>query len=232
MKKAVLLVLTCLGFLTAPAWAEDDIRQERVQFQQGRDSASLKGRIKGDETVDYQLGARAGQTMEVTLKSSNLSNYFNILPPGDETAIFVGSTSGNHFSGTLPTNGDYTVRVYLMRNAARRNEAANYSLNIHIGDGHRASRATTGGGDYADGDAGGPDFWEVTGVPGGDTLNMRAGPSTRERVVGELGNGTIVRNLGCKTSGSQRWCRVARPEDPELRGWVAGRFLRESSYRP
>ena len=129
MKKAVLLVLTCLGFLTAPAWAEDDIRQERVQFQQGRDSASLKGRIKGDKTVDYQLGARAGQTMEVTLKSSNLSNYFNILPPGDETALFVGSTSGNHFSGTLPTNGDYTVRVYLMRNAARRNETANYSLN-------------------------------------------------------------------------------------------------------
>ena len=104
--------------------------------------------------------------------------------------------------------------------------------NIHIGGGQHASRATTGGGDYADGDAGGPDFWEVTGVPGGDTLNMRAGPSTRERVVGELGNGMIVRNLGCKTSGSQRWCRVARPEDLELRGWVAGRFLRESSYRP
>ena len=231
MKKVVLLVLTCLGFLTVPVWAEEGIRQERVQFQQGRDSASLKGRIKGDETVDYQLGARAGQTMAVTLKSSNRFTYFNILPPGDDTAIFVGSTSGNHFSGTLPTNGDYTVRVYLMRNAARRNETANYSLNIHIGGGQHASRATTGGGDFADGDAGGPDFWEVTGVPGGDTLNMRAGPSAREPVVGDLGNGAIVRNLGCKTASGQRWCQVAMRDEPSRRGWVAGRYLRESSYQ-
>ena len=38
--------------------------------------------------------------------------------------MFVGSTSGNRFSGVLPTDGDYAIRVYLMRNAARRNESA------------------------------------------------------------------------------------------------------------
>ena len=78
--------------------------------------------------------------MEVTLKSSNRFTYFNVLPPGDETAIFVGSTSGNHFAGTLPTNGDYTVRVYLMRNAARRNEMANYSINFKITGGAAVDR--------------------------------------------------------------------------------------------
>jgi hypothetical protein len=31
MKKIALLVLTCLGVLTAPAWTEDGIRQETVQ---------------------------------------------------------------------------------------------------------------------------------------------------------------------------------------------------------
>jgi hypothetical protein len=32
----------------------------------------------------------------------------------------------------LPTDGDYTVRVYLMRNAARRNEASEYTLTISV----------------------------------------------------------------------------------------------------
>ena len=32
----------------------------------------------------------------------------------------------------LPTDGDYTVRVYLMRSAARRNEKAQYTLSIDI----------------------------------------------------------------------------------------------------
>jgi hypothetical protein len=200
-----------------------------VQFQQGRDSASLKGRIKGDETVDYQLGARAGQTMAVTLKSSNRFTYFNILPPGDDTAIFVGSTSGNHFSGTLPTNGDYTIRVYLMRNAARRNETANYTLNVHIGGGARHTGSTTPHGDYADGLAGGPDFWEVTGVAAGDQLNLRSEPSAKAGVVVGLLNGTVLRNHGCEIHGGQRWCQVSMRDDPSRRGWVAGRYLRESS---
>jgi uncharacterized protein YgiM (DUF1202 family) len=86
--------------------------------------------------------------------------------------------------------------------------------------------------DFADGLAGGPDFWEVAGVTAGDTLNLRAGPSAHERVLGELGNGSILRNLGCKMADGQRWCRVARPEDTRSEGWVAGRYLRESSYQP
>jgi hypothetical protein len=134
MSKAFVIGLACLGFLAAAAFAENDIRQETVKFKQGTSSVSLKGSIKGYEGVDYRLGARAGQTMAVTLKSSNRFTYFNILPPGEETALFVGSLSGNSFSGLLPKNGDYTVRVYLMRNAARRNESADYSIYFKVTD--------------------------------------------------------------------------------------------------
>jgi uncharacterized protein YgiM (DUF1202 family) len=232
MNKTVLLVLTCLGFLAAPVWAQNDIRQETVQFQKGRSGASIKGRITGYETIDYRLSARAGQRMTVNLQTNNTANYFNILPPGStDEAIFVGSSDGNRFEDTLPDSGDYRIRVYLMRSAARRGEKANYTLDIKIIGEQQGKPAATGG-DFADGDAGGPDFWEVVGVPSSDTLNMRAGPAAHERVVDELDNGSIVRNLGCKTTGGQRWCRVARPEDPQSKGWVAGRFLRESSYQP
>lgn len=125
----------CLLALSTSVWA--DIRQQHLQFKPGETGAQVTGKIKGDQTVDYQLGAKAGQTMEVRFKPSNASAYFNVLPPGSEAAIFIGSTAGNHFQGTLPANGTYTVRVYLMRSVARRNESSNYSLVVNIGaEGH------------------------------------------------------------------------------------------------
>jgi hypothetical protein len=60
--------------------------------------------------------------------TDNLSSYFNILSPGEnEVAMFIGSTSGNQYEGTLPKSGPYKIRVYMMRNAPRRDEVANYS---------------------------------------------------------------------------------------------------------
>jgi len=133
------------GVLRAIAWtllvvctlpvAAQPIKVQRISFAAGTASATVKGSITGDETVDYQVGARAGQTMSVTLKTSNASNYFNVLPPGSEEAVFIGSTSGNEWAGSLAAGGDYTVRVYLMRNAARRNEKANYTLTVGITSG-------------------------------------------------------------------------------------------------
>jgi hypothetical protein len=104
--------------------AAGPIKVERISFAAGASSATVKGSISGDKIVDYKLGAKAGQTMSVTLKTSNPSSYFNVLPPGSESAVFIGSTSGNEWTGTLAADGEYTVRVYLMRTAARRNAKA------------------------------------------------------------------------------------------------------------
>lgn len=128
-----------LGSVGAPAQAE--IRAQEIRFAQGATAASVKGRIKGEETIDYRLRARAGQTLTVVFKPSNASAYVNVLPPGRETAVFVGSTSGNRFEGVLPADGVYTIRAYLMRSAARRNEAASYTLDVAIADAAASSRA-------------------------------------------------------------------------------------------
>lgn len=109
------------------------IESRAVHFAKGASSATLEGSLKGDQTVDYTLDARAGQTMTVKLATDNTANYFNVLPPGSaDVAIFVGSTGGNDWSGTLPSDGAYTIRVYLMRSAARRNEVARYTLTVGI----------------------------------------------------------------------------------------------------
>ncbi|ELR99069.1 hypothetical protein [Gloeocapsa sp. PCC 73106] len=127
--------------------AQNEIRQESVQFKPGTTGTTIPGQIKGYETVDYILRAKAGQSMVVILNTDNQQNYFNVTPTGEETAIFIGSTSGNRFEGTLPKDGDYTVRVYLMRSAARENQAANYSIEIGI-DGNQAFSGTNPTGPY------------------------------------------------------------------------------------
>ena len=113
--------------------AQSDIRTQRVQFKPGATSATIKGSIKGYQTVDYVLNAKQGQYMNVSMSTNNGANYFNILAPGEtEVAFFNGSTSGNQYEGTLSKSGDYKIRVYMMRSAARRNELANYRLEMII----------------------------------------------------------------------------------------------------
>ena len=126
--------LVCALAVAGP-WASvaASIETRPVQFAKGASSATVIGTLVGDKTVDYKLRARAGQAMSVKLTTSNASNYFNVLPPGSQgEAIFVGSSGGNEWSGTLAADGEYTIRVYLMRNAARRNEKADYSLAVCV----------------------------------------------------------------------------------------------------
>lgn len=86
----------------------------RLPGHKSRRQPCLKGSVTGYTVVDYKLCARARLATNVSLKTSDASNYFNVLPPGaSDVAIFVGSTSGSVWSGTLPADGEYAVRVYL-----------------------------------------------------------------------------------------------------------------------
>jgi hypothetical protein len=127
---ATAVAITFAQALAGTATADTGIRQEKVQFAKGAASAVINGQIKGDTTVDYVVRAAAGQTLSVKLQKSNPQNYFNVMPPGSTgSAMFVGD-SGEDYSGVLPTDGDYVVRVYLMRPAARRGESSKYTLTV------------------------------------------------------------------------------------------------------
>ncbi len=131
--KALIASMICMMFFDAAPTAARDIRQEEVRFNRGEYSTTIKDQIKGYQAVDYRLLAKAGQSLDVTFKPGNLSAYFNILPPGsNDVAMFVGSTSGYHFERVLPGDGVYTIRVYLMRSAARRNESSDFTLTISV----------------------------------------------------------------------------------------------------
>ena len=126
-----LVLATFIALLSSQLMAAAQIREERLSLSQG--ILSLKGTLKGDQTVDYLLPVAAGQSLQVHFRPDNLAGYFNLLPPGSQdVAMFIGSSAGNDFADTLSTAGTYRIRVYLMRSAARRNETLNYSLEVSL----------------------------------------------------------------------------------------------------
>lgn len=113
----------------APPAVIDGITNKRLSFAPGTSSATVEETITGYETVDYLLNVRAGQPMNISMATQHTATYFNVLEPGEtDVAIHVGSIAGNQFEGIANKSGDYRIRVYMMRSAARRNERADYRL--------------------------------------------------------------------------------------------------------
>lgn len=138
------LALSIALSLGSASLAADGIQSKTIQFAKGASSATVKGSIQGRQTIDYKLRARAGQTMTVSLKSGNPGLAFNVLPPGSNDVAIEGAIGQQEWSGSLPADGEYTVRTYLDRAGARRGEKASYTLTVAI-DGATGSPAAAGG---------------------------------------------------------------------------------------
>lgn len=80
--------------------------------------------------------------------------------------------------------------------------------------------------DYADGFSGGPDYWAVTNLDRGDTLNVRSEPSTRGRILWRLSQGDRVRNMGCRPVNGGRWCHIDVGNGTT--GYASQRYLAEA----
>lgn len=128
-------ILACVATLAlGVATADLALAQHRehVHFAAGNDNAAIESSVKGNDYRDYILGAKAGQTMGVSLITKG-NAYFNILPPGsNDVAIFIGSRDGMDASVKLPSNGDYTIRVYLMGNDKDAGKTVPFTLSMTI----------------------------------------------------------------------------------------------------
>jgi hypothetical protein len=218
-RTAVGLLACALAF---PAMARDT--REAVKFAPGKSSARLNRVVTGNSVTEYTLGAKRGQVMSITLSGGRSTTYFNVTPPGDGSALFNGSVSGNSFSATLPRDGTYLVTVYQMGAAAESGTATAFTLDISIkGASSAASKPSSGGGGRVEGG-----YATVTGLSAGDTLNVRSGPSTGNQVVARFDEGRLVQILQCRQSGGQEWCEIAAHSDASLRGWAAGRYLKNN----
>lgn len=228
--RTIAAILTAGALCIAPTFslAQDGARTETVRFAAGATGTTITDTVVGRGSVLYRLGAEAGQRMRVSLTSANPSAYFNVYAPGTgpgDQALAAGTLTGplmpdiNRFDGVLSQSGEYTISVYLYRNAARDGQRADYALDISIA----GDTGAVVQGDFADGLQGGPDYWTVMV---NTTLNVRSSPSASAPTVARLPNGMIVENRGCRMAEGRRWCQIA---DGDATGWAAGDFLVEAA---
>jgi len=91
-------------------------------------------------------------------------------------------------------------------------------------------------------DADGPDYWRVTGISDGDSLNIRKGPSIRFSIIGSIPHNAVdISNGGCFPSfNASEWDRFNLQEQKEalrlrwckirfnnISGWVYSKYLEE-----
>jgi len=104
------------------------VASERVSFDKGASSATFTAAL--GEGHDYVLGAKAGQTLTVALQGPS-DVYFNVVPPSSQDALVNTSITGDaRWSGSVKQDGDYTVRVYQMRSAARRGKNPTFTITL------------------------------------------------------------------------------------------------------
>ena len=123
-----------LVVLAVPSHAAG-VRHRNVELKSG--IADITGSISGDRSIEYEFSSPGAQVVGIGLKTRHKMAYFDLLPAGSEDPIFNGSVSGRNFLGELPAAGLYRVRVYLMRDAAHRQESASYTLSISLRDSNK-----------------------------------------------------------------------------------------------
>lgn len=129
---ALWLSVAAMFAAAAEAPVDPNRRVETVTLDNGEISRTFQSTLRGREYIDFQIAAGAGQRLGVTLKRGNAMNYFKNMAPGANEALLIGSTSGHQARRILAADGVYTIRLYLMRAAARRNEHSDYELNIAL----------------------------------------------------------------------------------------------------
>jgi hypothetical protein len=103
----------------------------RIRFPARSSSTAVKGTIRGYAYRDYVVRANADQTITTSVSSTNRYTVLTIFRPDGDN--LDGATQMGEFSGTLPTTGDYVIRVGMMRAGARRSGAvSNFTLRISI----------------------------------------------------------------------------------------------------
>ena len=124
------LFFIIISSLTSPA----QIKRVDVRFKTGSNSSTYSNSVTGYGTVDFYLRANGGQQMSVKLNSSNTFLYFNVLRgSGDGEIVADDAREITEWSGELPDNGTYVVRVFLVRAEARRNKRpVTFKVNIGI----------------------------------------------------------------------------------------------------
>jgi hypothetical protein len=125
------LLAAAAAVATSTAFSQEAERRVQVVLEAGN-LRSFEDRISDFEAVSYvmQLGQR--QSLHVVLATNNASNCFDIHAPDKPKPVYVGGDSGNDCKLQVQKAGEYVVRVFLLRLAARDGQSADYTLELTL----------------------------------------------------------------------------------------------------
>ncbi|MGH9767966.1 MAG: hypothetical protein ACREAB_11075, partial [Blastocatellia bacterium] len=83
----------------------------RIQFQRGRDSATVNGKLRGDQQAEYALGAKKGQKLTIHLYATPQSSITVKVRDPEGSDLELKPDSKQQWSAVLPNDGDYDIWV-------------------------------------------------------------------------------------------------------------------------
>lgn len=123
-------ITVCLFPLVAASLEAD--RRVPVSIQADGKPQVFEDSISDFEVVSYVIPLQEGQTLQAVLASSNAANHFDIHAPGEAKPFYIGAESGNSHRLQVKASGNYTVRVFLLRFAAKDGQDARYALELTV----------------------------------------------------------------------------------------------------
>lgn len=126
-----LLAALALAPMMPAALAQSGERKVPVTLD-GSTAQRFDDTINEFEIVSYMVSLRQGQSVQISLASSNASNCFDIHAPNASKPVYVGSESGNEHVFRAPAAGEYQIKVFLLRFAARDGQSAQYTLELKL----------------------------------------------------------------------------------------------------
>jgi hypothetical protein len=92
------------------AGAQGTFAEQHVRFPKGHNSATLRGRVSQRKAILYIVGAKAGQSMTVSL-DGDTKTRFDLSGPKDKSGQTM-ANGATEWSDTLPDTGDYRILVF------------------------------------------------------------------------------------------------------------------------
>jgi len=96
--------------LSIHAGAQGAFTERRVRFPKGHNSATLRGQVSQRKAILYIVGAKAGQTMTVSV-DGDAKTRFDLSGPKDKDGQTM-ANGATEWSDTLPDTGDYRILVF------------------------------------------------------------------------------------------------------------------------
>jgi hypothetical protein len=108
-----LALVIALNFAIPHAYAQSGGKAEplRVQFQRGRSSATIAGKLRGDQQAEYVAGAKKDQKLTINLYSRPPGSITVKVKTPDGADLELKPDSKQQWSATLPGDGDYLLWV-------------------------------------------------------------------------------------------------------------------------